>query len=66
MYICRNYRPNEHSIPMPGACRPHPGQVIADLYDEGGFYRSAVVADVGTRHDSLAAAKQYCHKANDL
>lgn len=61
---CKNYRPNEQSIQMPGACFPHQGQIIADLYDEdtGKFVRSAVVADVGAR--GLHAAKDYCDRAN--
>lgn len=64
VYTCKNYRPNEHSLQMPGACIPHPGQIIADLYDPNGvFYRSAVVADVGA--SGLRCAKAYCKTQND-
>jgi hypothetical protein len=63
MRICKNYRPNKNSVQLPGACFPHQGQVIADLYDENGnFERSAVVADCG--RGGLIAAQQYCDKAN--
>ncbi len=38
-------------------------QIIADLYDQDGkFYRSAVVADVGSA--GLGAAQRYCNERN--
>jgi hypothetical protein len=65
MKTCKNYRANEDSIQMPGACHPHQGQVIADLYNEdGSFDRSAVVADVGAC--GVVAARQYAKKMNEL
>jgi hypothetical protein len=63
MYICKNYRPNNPPVQMPGACMPHKGQIIADLYDaQGVFYRAAIVADIGS--NSLAYAQQYCDIRN--
>lgn len=48
VYACANYRANSACISLPGACSPHVGQIIADLYDEHGkFHRCAVVADLG-------------------
>lgn len=61
-YTCKNFRPNRDSLQMPGACPPHQGQVIADLYyPNGTFYRSAVVADVG-RQQGLAGAQAFCDR----
>jgi len=61
-YICVNYRPNTQCVQMPGACFPHREQIIADLYDENGFHRSAVVADC--RNSGPGGAQQYCDNAN--
>lgn len=62
-YKCKNYRPNNPPRQLPGACLPHVGQVIADLYDKNGeFHRSAVVADVGA--SGLTAAQRYCDEQN--
>lgn len=62
--VCKNHRPNIHSVQMPGACPAHQGQIIADLHDPdtGEFIRAAVVADVGA--SGLEAAKRYCEAAN--
>lgn len=63
MYVCVNYRPNTSKVQMPGACLPHQCQVIADLYDENGFYRSAVIADM--RNAGHAAAIKFCKQRNN-
>lgn len=63
---CKNYRPNKHSVTLPGSCLGHQGQVIADLYDSqtGEFLGSAIVADVGA--SGLGAAQRYCDEANTI
>ena len=63
MRTCKNYRANETSATLPGACLGHQGQVIADLYREDGtFDRSAVVADVGAC--GVSAARAYAQRMN--
>ena len=63
MYECRNCRPDRNCIQLKGACHPHVGQIIADLYDsDGKLYRIAVVADLGKTN--LATAEKYCQERN--
>lgn len=63
MKTSRNYRANENSIQLPGACPAHQGQVFADLYNEDGtFHRTAVVADVGAC--GVNRARQYAENMN--
>lgn len=60
--ICKNYRANENSIQLKGACFAHSGQVLADLYTpEGEFIRTAVVADCNSRE----RARKYAKMQND-
>jgi hypothetical protein len=58
----KNYRPNYNAEQLPGACIAHRGQVLADLYEDGQFIRTAVVADVGKQ--GAAAAQRYADERN--
>lgn len=62
MYVCKNYRANLNLYSYPGSALPHQGQVLADLYDGDKFYRTAIVADCGSKEVAI----RFCRlKATD-
>lgn len=60
MYKCKNYRPEKQPNKEYIKCD---GKIVADLYDEDGkFYRSAIVADLGIT--SPSTIRKYCEEQN--